>query len=161
MREGLGMKARTIVVVVAVVVGVWSALIGLAPRKTARPLYDDLTSAQRDSIRSLSAQWRTADSVAKIRAANADRARSQKYAAAIRECRAAGVCGEFRTVGDAFTEVWVGAPWYGLPYDQKVSLAIIIKHQTRLRDDIGGVFFLDKYTGKTVAELSAMGFSVK
>lgn len=152
------MKIRTVAIVTVVVLGAWSALIGLAPREPRRIHY---TSAQMDSIRDVSARWRAADSASKPAAAKADRALSRKYAAAIRECRAAGVCGEFRTVGNTFTEVQVGAPWYGLPYDQKVSLAIIIKQQTRLREDIGGVIFLDRYTGKTVAELNAMGFSVK
>jgi hypothetical protein len=151
---------KSALIVLAVVLGliVVSGLQGLATRPAQKIHY---TEAQLDSLRTLGFKRYISDSVASAPARAAERALSRKYAAAIRECRAAGVCGEFRTVGNTFTEVQVGAPWYGLPYDQKVSLAIIIKQQTRLREDIGGVFFLDKYTGKTVAELNAMGFSVK
>jgi len=72
----------------------------------------------------------------------------------------AGACGEYRVVGNEFVSVKVGTAFYGMTFDEKEVLAKAFRYRERLVD-WGSVEFVDLYTGRTVAELNALGFSMK
>ena len=104
-----------------------------------------------------------ADSLGPAREAAARREFPRQYAQILRTCRGAGVCGPYSTDG-LIASVQVGVAWYSLTFDQKESLAAAIQYTAKT--ETGGsanfVRFVDKYTGKVVAELTPFdGFSVK
>ncbi len=78
----------------------------------------------------------------------------------IRTCERLGACGKYTVTGDVFVRVEVGPAFYAMTFEEKGVLAKAFRYRERLVD-YGGVEFVDLYSGRSVAELNALGFKMK
>lgn len=78
----------------------------------------------------------------------------------VEQCRRDRVCWTIRVQPGEWIDVEVAPAFYALTFQEKTTIALAFRAYEGLGEN-GMVFFLDQYTGKRVAQLTALGFSMK